>query len=403
MRWLLIGYMFLFIHRPFEIWPALGTIRIELLYMLALGTVWMVAPGKQLRLSSPLHLSFVLFAAAVLVCWLASPWMDAGTMAVDKYVKLLVFYVVLITIIRDERNLKYLVAALLVIMTLYMLHSLWEYHNGRHSYKMGIIRLVGVDQTLNDANAFGASILYTLPFVPAAWVALPSRPWRAFLVCYVVLVMGCIGLTGSRSAFAGFLLCALVSILRSRWRWPFLMAAVLSAPLLWAALPESLQNRFETIVNPEAGPKNAYGSAQGRLEGLLTGWELWQQSPFTGVGPGAWRPASGSKLEAHNLYGQVAGEMGLLGVAAFVLVVLFWWWNLRRINRLYREHPEWPRDFLYHLTRGLGLMLLLLLFEGNFGHNLYRYYWLWYGGFLIIARQCVEQRLRRLNTEEVRF
>jgi hypothetical protein len=35
----------------------------------------------------------------------------------------------------------------------------------------------------------------------------------------------------------------------------------------------------------------------------------------------------------------------------------------------------------------------LLLFEGNFGHNLFRYSWLWYGGFLIIARHCVQQRL----------
>ena len=33
-----------------------------------------------------------------------------------------------------------------------------------------------------------------------------------------------------------------------------------------------------------------------------------------------------------------------------------------------------------------------LLFEGNFGHNLFRYSWLWYGGFLIITRHCVEQR-----------
>ena len=41
MLWILIGYMFLFIHRPFEIWPALGTLHIERLYML--GTLLAVA------------------------------------------------------------------------------------------------------------------------------------------------------------------------------------------------------------------------------------------------------------------------------------------------------------------------------------------------------------------------
>ena len=40
MHWLLIGYIFLFIHRPFEVWPGLGEIRLELLYMLVTGIVY---------------------------------------------------------------------------------------------------------------------------------------------------------------------------------------------------------------------------------------------------------------------------------------------------------------------------------------------------------------------------
>ncbi len=41
--------------------------------------------------------------------------------------------------------------------------------------------------------------------------------------------------------------------------------------------------------------------------------------------------------------------------------------------------------------------MFLLLFMGNFGHNLFRFTWLWYGGFLIIARHCAE--LRAANWE----
>jgi hypothetical protein len=33
------------------------------------------------------------------------------------------------------------------------------------------------------------------------------------------------------------------------------------------------------------------------------------------------------------------------------------------------------------------------MFMGNFGHNMLRFTWLWYGGFLIIARYCVQVRL----------
>src|SRR5262249_36241906 len=69
------------------------------------------------------------------------------------------------------------------------------------------------------------------------------------------------------------------------------------------------------------------------------------------------------------------------------------WLNLRRIRAAYRVHPEWGRDFVYQLAKAIGLAVALLLFEGLFGHNLYRYTWLWYGGFLVISAHCVGQRL----------
>ena len=40
--------------------------------------------------------------------------------------------------------------------------------------------------------------------------------------------------------------------------------------------------------------------------------------PLTGCGPGVWRPATGSGLEAHNLYGLLMDEAGWLGQAETV-------------------------------------------------------------------------------------
>jgi hypothetical protein len=36
---------------------------------------------------------------------------------------------------------------------------------------------------------------------------------------------------------------------------------------------------------------------------------------------------------------------------------------------------------------------------GNFGHNLFRFTWLWYGGFLIIARHCAARRVAEWEPE----
>jgi O-antigen ligase len=396
MFFILIGYMFLFIHRPFEIWPALGEMHLERVYMLGALLAVAVYSGKQ-WLANVQHVAFFAFAAAVLLCWMASPWAALGEETVENYLKLLVFYILIILVVHDEPSLNRLVLAFLGVMFLYMTHSLREYLGGRHAFRMGIPRMIGVDLTLGDPNSFGASIVYALPFVVPFWLTRPSGWMRAFLVAYVGLSVVCIGLTGSRSSFVGLILWFLVLIARSRWRFRLAVLAVVAAPVLWAALPDSLQNRFETIIHPEVGPESAKVSGEGRLEGLEVGLELWSQFPVTGCGPGVWRPATGRLIESHNLYGQLVGEMGALGLAAFAAILACFWVNLRWVKRTYQAHPEWGHDFLYHCCRAVGWGVFLLLFEGNFGHNLFRFSWLWYGGFLVIARHCIQQRLDALT------
>ena len=159
-------------------------------------------------------------------------------------------------------------------------------------------------------------------------------------------------------------------------------------------MPESLQTRFYTLIDPSVGPSNAQTSAEGRAEGLRNGVILFQRFPLSGCGPGYWRLATGGELESHILYGQVMGEMGFLGIVTFGTIVGLLFWNVHQVKSFYRRHPEIERDFLYRLVDAIGMAVILLLVIGAAGHNLYRYSWLWYGGFLTLARNCVEQKER---------
>ena len=392
MHWLLIGYMFLFIHRPFELWPALGELHVERVYILGVMAIWLVWPGKR-WVPNIQHLAYAAFATAVVFCWAMSPWADQGQIVVENWFKILVFYVLLVTSAHDEKGLRRLVAGFLFVMSVYMLHSLREYLGGRYTFRMGIARMIGVDSSLGDPNSFGASIVFALPFVRAFWQTAKSKWVRPALSAYLMLSVGCILLTGSRSSLLGLVVWGAIVILRSRRRWWGISAAIVGAPLLFLALPESLQTRFETIVNPDVGPANARVSGEGRLEGLTKGFELFEAHPATGIGPGSWRPATHSKLESHNLYGQVAGEMGLPGVLAFGAIVVCFAMNLRWMRRATRRDPAGPDAFEHHVAAAVGMSVFLLLFEGNFGHNLFRHNWLWFGGFLILARHVVRLRL----------
>ena len=399
MHWLLIGYMFLFIDRPFEVWPWLGDLHIERVYMLFTLGIWAVYPNKR-WLSNPQHAAYAAFAMAVGTCWMMSPFADKGQPIVEDWFKIVVFYVLLVTTVHDERGLKRVTVGFLAVMGLYLLHSFREYLGGRHTYRMGIARMVGVDTSLGDPNSFGASIVFALPMVAAFWRSnVGGRLGRFVLFSYVGLSSLCILLTGSRSSLLGLLMWFMLMILAHRRRWTFLTAFALAAPVAFLALPESLQNRFETIINPEVGPANAQESGEGRIKGFFTGLELWAASPLNGVGPGAWRPATGSKLESHNLYGQIVGELGTLGLVAFLAIVACFWRNLRKLKRIRNAVPEWRNDLPFQLSTAIGTAVFLMLFMGNFGHNLFRFTWLWYGGFLIIAQHCVARRVAMLEYE----
>jgi O-antigen ligase len=393
MHWLLIGYMFLFIDRPFEVWPLLGELHVERFYMLFTMAVWLVHPGKRF-LPNRQQAAYAFFAFAVLACWVLSPWSDQGQPVVEDWFKVVVFYVLLVTTVNDERALKKVVVGFVAVMGVYLLHSLREYVGGRHTYRMGIARMIGVDSTLGDPNSFGASIVFVLPFIPALWRSgVGGRRGKVLLLGFAGLCSLCILLTGSRSSLIGLLVWGVLTLIRVRRAWLWMLVAVGLSPVAFMALPESLQTRFETIVNPDVGPENAKESGEGRIEGFLKGFDLWGANPLTGVGPGAWRPATRSKVESHNLYGQLLGEMGTLGLVAFGFLVACFVTNLRRIKRVRRQEPENANEFVFQVASAVGTGLFLLLLMGNFGHNLFRFTWLWYGGFLVIANHCVTRRV----------
>src|SRR6516225_1747174 len=123
MIWLLGGYMWLFVHRPFEYWPALGALQIERVYMLVMLVVWVVTPGKG-GLSNRLHAALSLFTLTLAAAWVLSPYADKPgvTDVVENYFKVAVFYVLVVTTVRDERGLRRLVMLYLAAVGLYMAH-----------------------------------------------------------------------------------------------------------------------------------------------------------------------------------------------------------------------------------------------------------------------------------------
>ncbi len=390
MIWLLGFYMWLFVHRPFEYYPALGALQIERMFMVFVLLCWLVLPGKVWPFNR-MHLAVCLFVCAVAVAWNVSPFasLPVCTDVVENVGKVIVFYFLVVTSVRNEKDLHLLVFFFIGAVGLYMSHSMLEYINGRYEWRMGISRMMGVDRTYSNPNAFAATLVFALPLTLPIWAARPSLFVRLLLIGFTLGAVACILLTGSRAGCVGLVAFGMLYLFGSKRKKSGILLLVGAACIAALALPGPLQNRFLTLIDPSVGPANAQTSAEGRLDGFMFGIRLWLTSPITGTGLSTFAALTGREGAAHNLYGQVLSEMGLIGMAALCGLLLAFFGNAWEARRFYRRNPEVVRDVSYHVSRALSMSVLLLVLMGWAGHIMFRYNWLWFGAFQVATLQCV--------------
>ena len=390
MIWLLGGYTWLFIHRPFEVWPALGAWHVEKIYMIITILYWALFAEKN-WVSNRLNGRFLFFWIVVAAAWVVSPYVSACQQTGENYFKMVVLYILIISTVRTERDLRFLVNAFLVSMALYMAHSLREYCAGRAVYRMGTTRMVAVDSTIGDPNSFAALIICSLPLLFAVWPLLRQSWQRGLAAGYVVLSATCVLLTGSRMGLLGLLALSAFIGLQSKRRLAIILVLAIAAPVAWTFLPSDRKERYMTIIDPSHGPANAQESAEGRTWGFLNGLKLLGERPVLGFGPGAFGKAIGNNTQAHNIYGQTLGETGAAGGLAFLGIVLGIVGNFFEARRLFRADPEHSSAFCYRLSLSVLTTMILLLIMGWAGHFLYWAIWLWFGAYQAIALHCMRR------------
>jgi O-antigen ligase len=263
--------------------------------------------------------------------------------------------------------------------------------------------MIGVNESIGDANGFAANLIYALPLTLPFWMSKPSGRVRVLLIGFTLMAVGCILLTGSRAGLLGLGLCTilcLAAVGRKKTAVAVVIAAIAAAPVVWSVLPDDLRMRYETIIDPSVGPKNAAQSAEGRIDGIVLGVAAWEQSPLLGYGPGGFKYAMHRPIGTHNIYGQVLSEVGTLGALALAGLIFCFWLNAREASQLQRQRPGEPRTYASHLVRAVGLNVILLLFLGMAGHNLFRFYWVWFAAFQAAALYCVRRQAASVDTAE---
>jgi len=396
LNWLLIGYMWLFVHRPFEIWTWLGALRIERVYMICLIVVWLASSTEKRQLGNIFTPAVFFFTFALTVAAMFGTYANFFDGPYQDWLKYIVFYVILMTSVKTEKDLKIIVTGFVVVCFLFIGHSYREYLAGRITYAAGAPRLVGVGTTFSEFNDYGTMIVCMLPLI-LPLVTLCKRRWHyLFVLGYTLLTFRSVMLTGSRTAFVMMVTLMLLPVLFSRHRFKLIPIMLIVAPIGWMVMPESLQNRYRTIWDPTISDQ-ANSNMQGRTDGFYAGMQNWMNNPLFGVGPGQHGVAIGSRFQAHNLPGQVAGETGTLGVVAFLLMLSCFGINHLNIwkNYKYLQEKRLGNEGLYCWRVSIGVMyaIIMVLFQGLGLHNGYRFPWVWFGAFQALAVMIMQEKV----------
>ena len=388
----IIGYMFMAIFRPFEVWPELGAIRLELLYALVLiGSFCLVSKNNGIH--SKLNGTLIIFFLLSFLSQFYSPypWISKGHFG--EYWKVFLIYVVFLYGIRTRAELEWSLLGYIGVLFVYEFYSLIEYGNGKHMYRMGIIRMVGVDGLYNDPNAFAATIACSFPYV-AMFVKYRTQvfpPFYVRLAASTLFVLGCvcIVLTGSRTGMISIVLFFCLEGMVSKYRVRFGIAGIIMLAVGWTYMPADMRQRLESTWNPEAAhTEGANESASSRWDGVVDGYKLMMEKPLLGYGAQTFRVARDhvgkyGGLGAHNLFGKLMGEFGMTGVLVFFIYIVLVMSYCTRVRKLSQRIDYEPNQKFYqYLGFAVGNSILLLLFFGVSSHNLFRYTWLWYAAFI---------------------
>lgn len=375
--------------------PLLGAMRIEFLTGAAiLGGVALQA--LQSRADRPRDGSLTgpilaLFGAMV-ISIPTSYWISHSIGTMVGVVKAFALYLMIVATVDSEEKLRRFLWVYVAMVGLITIEPLLGTVTGTAhiSSERGYDRLYGTTGLWSHPNSLGGFAATNLGLLFFLFRGAKPRHAKIVLAAIAGASLVTIVLTGSRTAYVG-----VIGVAAGVWwltgRSAMQLAAVAAALVVgWTVLPDQYRSHFLTLGQIDeviAGEEKVEGSLAERWEIIEDAWAIFLTRPVTGVGVDAFPTARGAAFDrwqhTHNLYLQILTEIGIVGAAAFGLLLLRTVGNLRHVRAVgtgERAEAGW-------LAEAAAAVMALLwgrLVVGMFGMDLYENYWWFTAGLSVV-------------------
>lgn len=321
---------------------------------------------------SYLLLTFLGWASLSLL-WAENP--ATGFDSVFRYALNIVLFLIVYTAVRDRKAAIWLIAAFLLGAFLSAAYGIAVPTEA--SSLDDVSRVTGAS---GDANELAAMLVAALVLASAfAAGARDNPPARLFAVAVGFVCLAGVMLTFSRGGLVALAVALLTAVvIGGRWRSAAALLLVIvigfsATYLVYVATPEE-RARVTTV---EGGT--------GRSDIWAVGWRMFQSSPVNGIGVGNFpvssihfllEPGALKRDEfivdepkvAHNVYLEMAAELGIVGFALFMTIIGF---SLVSAVRAAREFMAQGDDRMELLARGVAVAVVALLAANFFVSDQY--------------------------------
>jgi O-antigen ligase len=340
-----------------------------------------------------LKMMTLLWALGLLFAPVAASPQDSFNVLFDPLIKILIVFAMQIALVDTVSRFRAMIGIMVFCQALYSLSSIRTYLTGGYSEMASFqARISGWGEYLNNPNDIACVLALMAPL--SVICALLQRGWKRWLLfaCAGVTAVAIL-FTYSRSGFLALIAsCGLLiwKATRGRRVKVLLPIAVVAAVLLVAA-PGKYRTRLSTIFNPETDPTN---SAQERQEHMIRAYEVAIRRPIFGVGMGNFHIYAIKEMRAHNAYLETAAELGVVGLIAFLVIIVAPLRSLRRIERETAADGPRPDPGKHLVSACLQASFVAFIIYGFFGSVQYDSY--------LYSLVALAVAFRRIHAAEIR-
>lgn len=384
--------------------PALGAIRIEFLWSIFLILLIALKKEKVNLTDNPMAgITIMLLLVMAIQVPLSVVPAHSWDVFFNRVIKFAFMAFFIVQFVRSPKGLiVFICAFMLACMKMGQEGVMGVITGGLVWENQGVMRLHGSTPLYGHPNSYAGMALGMIPFIIYLYPIVP-KIFKVALVIQFVFACNIILHTGSRTGYVAFILMLLFVVMTSRKKLAAIMLIGLLSVVSISFIDDQYIARFNTMITGEEIEGASMGARKQILDDAV---QVFLNNPL-GVGvsafPAVRSSVFGRSQDTHNLYLEVATNLGIQGLIIFLLFVYKMMSTLSHIakksskirhklqcnlkdNYGNKDDTKTIQDLLLieNLSKAVTLFLIVRLSLGLFGMDMYEIYW-WFSLGLTIS------------------